>query len=41
MIRKLIIAALLALNIGAVANMATASLPWPLCLPCPDDFQQR
>ncbi|MEZ5351628.1 MAG: hypothetical protein R2762_03260 [Bryobacteraceae bacterium] len=37
-IRKLVLAALLALNLGVIVNSATAMLPLPVCLPCPDDW---
>jgi hypothetical protein len=38
--KRLLLAALLALQIGALANVgsvvASADAPWPECLPCPD-----
>ena len=35
MLKKIIFAALLALQFAAVCGVATADLPFPLCYPCP------
>ena len=40
MFKKLVLAALLALQIGAVATSASAESPWPLCFPCPDGVRR-
>ena len=40
MMKRLFIAALLALNLFAVASTtATADSPWPVCFPCPDEVR--
>ena len=41
MLRRIMLAAMLMLNIGVMANVATAIIPIPECLPCPDDPPAR
>jgi hypothetical protein len=37
MLKRLMLAVLLALQFVAVTNVATAEVPFPQCLPCPED----
>jgi hypothetical protein len=37
MLKRIVVALILALQIGAIANVATAEVPFPQCWPCPDD----
>jgi hypothetical protein len=34
MLKKALLALILALQFAAVANVVTASAPWPSCFPC-------
>ncbi len=37
MLKKIAFAAILAIQFAAVASIATADAPWPLCYPCLTD----
>jgi hypothetical protein len=37
MLKRLLVAILLALPFVSVVNTATAEVPFPQCLPCPED----
>ncbi len=37
MLKKIVFAAILALQFAAVTSVASADLPWPICGPCPGD----
>lgn len=37
MLKRLVLAAILALQFAAVTSIATADMPWPKCYPCPGD----
>ncbi len=37
MLKKIVFAAILALQFAAVTSVATAEGPWPTCGPCPGD----
>jgi hypothetical protein len=37
MLKKIVLAILLALPFVSAANVATAEVPFPECLPCPDE----
>ena len=37
MLKRLVFALLLALPFVAATSVATAEVPWPQCLPCPED----
>jgi hypothetical protein len=37
MLKRLVLAAILALQFAAVCSVASADLPWPKCYPCPGD----
>jgi len=39
MLKRFAIALILALQFGAIANVATAEIPFPQCWPCPDDVR--
>ena len=39
MTKRLVIAAILALQTAAVCSVAKADLPFPTCYPCPGDTQ--
>jgi hypothetical protein len=36
MLKRILFVAILALQAGAVVSVASASQPYPVCLPCPD-----
>jgi hypothetical protein len=38
MLKRLLLAILLALPFVASSNIATAEVPFPQCLPCPEDW---
>lgn len=35
MLKKLVLAAILAIQFAAVCDVASADIPWPDCYPCP------
>lgn len=37
MLKKMLFVLMLALQTAAVTNVASASWPWPLCMPCTDN----
>jgi len=41
MLKRIVVALILALHIGAIANVASAEVPFPQCWPCPDDHSVR
>jgi len=39
MLKRIVITLILALQIGAIVNVASAEVPFPQCWPCPDDVR--